>query len=51
MIPGLIDGLDVEFIMWPWLHDLSEGDCTGLITAGDVEKAGLAEWVALRSAG
>jgi hypothetical protein len=49
MIPGLLDGLDVEFVMWPWLHDLGEGDYTGLITADGFEKAGLPEWVALRS--
>ena len=49
VLPGLLDGLDVEFVMWPWLHDLGEGDYTGLITAEDVEKAGLAEWMALRS--
>ncbi|OGD53446.1 hypothetical protein A3K81_04915 [Candidatus Bathyarchaeota archaeon RBG_13_60_20] len=49
MIPGLVEGLDVEFVMWPWLHDLGEGDYTGLVTAGGVEKMGLAEWVAIRS--
>jgi hypothetical protein len=49
MIPGLLDGLDVEFVMWPWLHDLGEGDYTGMITANGVEKSGLSEWVALRS--
>jgi hypothetical protein len=50
MIPGLLEGLDVEFIMWPWLHDIDEGDHTGLMTAGGSEKAGLSEWVALCSA-
>jgi len=48
MVPGLLDGLDVEFVMWPWLHDLGEGDYTGLATAEGVEKPGLAEWAALR---
>ncbi len=48
MIPGLLDGLDVEFIMWPWLHDLDEGDHTGLMTTHGEEKAGLAEWASLR---
>lgn len=51
MIPELLAGLDVEFVMWPWLHDLGEGDHTGLVMAEGVEKEGLTEWVALRSMG
>jgi hypothetical protein len=50
-IPSLLEGLDVEFVMWPWLHDLGEGDYTGLITVEGVKKMGLAEWAALRLMG
>ena len=43
----LTDGHDVEFIMWPWLCDLSEGDYTGLIQRDGTQKMGYQAWVAL----
>jgi hypothetical protein len=48
MIPGLLEGLDVEFLVWPWLHDLGEGDYMGLMTMGGGGKLGLGEWASLR---
>ena len=40
-------GIDLEFIMWPWLHDLSVSDDTGLIDYNGVEKAGYVAWLDL----
>ena len=39
------EGLDLEFIMWPWLCDLSEADTTGLIQRDGTLKLGYAAWV------
>ena len=44
---GLTEGLDVEFIMWPWLSDLGEGDYTGLIQRDGSEKQGYQAWIEL----
>lgn len=47
-IPMLVDdltqdlGVDLEFVMWPWLHDL--GQDVGLIKSDGVEKLGYAAW-------
>ncbi len=41
----LTEGLDVEFIMWPWLSDLSEADTTGLIQRDSTQKQGYSAWV------
>jgi len=48
-LPGLTtgQGVDLKLLMWPWLHDLGETECTGLIGYDGVEKAGLAEWMKL----
>ncbi len=48
-IPKLItgQGLDLELLMWPWLHDLGEEDSTGLIKYSGEEKEGFAEWMSL----
>jgi hypothetical protein len=43
----LTNGLDVEFIMWPWLSDLAEGDYTGLIHRDGTEKLGYEAWISL----
>jgi hypothetical protein len=40
-------GIDLEFIMWPWLHDLGSSDDTGLIDNNGVEKAGYSVWLDL----
>ncbi len=54
-IPMLADdltqdlGIDLEFIMWPWLHDLGPVDDTGLIGNDGVEKLGYAAWLDLSS--
>jgi len=42
-------GVDLKLLMWPWLHDLGESDCTGLISCDGVEKAGLTKWMKLYS--
>jgi hypothetical protein len=42
-------GVDLELLMWSWLHDLGETDYTGLIGNDGAEKAGLAEWMSLYS--
>jgi len=39
--------IDLEFIMWPWLHDLGSDDDTGLIENNGVEKAGFSAWLDL----
>ncbi len=46
-LPELLDGFDIEFIMWPWLCDLSEIDSTGLITRDGIEKLGYYAWADL----
>ena len=38
-------GIDLEFVMWPWLHDLSESDNTGLLDHTGLEKLGYSKWV------
>lgn len=43
----LTTGLDLEFIMWPWLSDLTEGDTTGLIKRDGTEKLGYLAWCSL----
>jgi len=50
-LPGLTTGrgVNLELLMWPWLHDLRETDYTGLISHDGVEKAGLTEWMSLYS--
>ena len=40
-------GIDLEFIMWPWLHDLGASDDTGLIDNNGFEKAGYSAWLDL----
>ena len=48
-IPMLVDdltqdqGVELEFVMWPWLHDI--GADAGLITSDGTEKLGYAAWV------
>jgi hypothetical protein len=41
---NLTKGYDVEFIMWPWLCDLSAGDYTGLIQRDGIQKLGYQAW-------
>ena len=40
-------GIDLEFIMWSWLHDLGPGDDTGLIGNDSDEKMGYSAWLDL----
>ena len=48
-IPMLVDdltqntGVDLEFVMWPWLHDI--GQEAGLIESDGDEKLGYSAWV------
>jgi hypothetical protein len=42
-------GLELELLMWSWLHDLGELDYAGLIGYDGVEKAGFTEWMSLYS--
>lgn len=44
---SLTEGVDVEFIMWPWLSDLGEGDYTGLFQRDGTQKLGYQAWVEL----
>jgi hypothetical protein len=47
-IPLLVDdltqdqGVDLEFVMWPWLHDI--GQDAGLIRSDGTEKLGYYAW-------
>jgi hypothetical protein len=43
----LTNGLDVEFIMWPWLSDLAMEDYTGLIHRDGSKKLGYKAWISL----
>ncbi|MBN2336818.1 PD40 domain-containing protein [Candidatus Bathyarchaeota archaeon] len=49
MIPEMtVDrGVDLELLMWPWLHDLSEQDDAGLIEQSGAEKQGYEAWLSL----
>ena len=40
----LTEGYSVEFIMWPWMYDLSTGDYTGLIQMDGTQKLGYLAW-------
>ncbi|MCW4050839.1 MAG: hypothetical protein NWE89_13995 [Candidatus Bathyarchaeota archaeon] len=51
MTNELLTGMDIEFLMWPWLHDLNPQDTTGLIGYDGTEKAGYVEWVKISSTG
>lgn len=46
-LPELTTGVDVEFIMWVWLSDLTETDTTGLIKRDGTEKLGYEAWAGL----
>jgi hypothetical protein len=43
----LLNGLELEFIMWSWLTDLDEGDYTGLIHRNGAEKQAYQAWKSL----
>jgi hypothetical protein len=38
-------GIELEFLMWPWLHDLTETDDTGLIRRDGTPKEAYESWV------
>ncbi|MCW4012177.1 MAG: hypothetical protein NWF07_04200, partial [Candidatus Bathyarchaeota archaeon] len=46
-LPELSTGIDLEFVMWPWLSDLTEEDTTGLIKRDGTEKLGYFAWCGL----
>ncbi len=41
----LDQGVDLEMLMWPWLHDLNADDQTGLIRRDGTPKLGYEKWV------
>jgi hypothetical protein len=41
----LDQGVDLELLMWPWLHDLNVDDHTGLIRRDGTPKLGYEKWV------
>ncbi len=43
----LVNGLDVEFIIWPWLSDLTDADYTGLLNHDGTNKLGYNAWRSL----
>jgi hypothetical protein len=43
----LTEGFNVEFILWPWLCDLSDGDFIGLIQRDGTRKLGYQAWINL----
>jgi hypothetical protein len=43
----LIDGVEMEFIMWSWLTDIAESDYTGLIRRDGTHKLGYQAWTVL----
>ncbi len=47
MLNELTEDVEVEFIMWPWLSDLSDLDETGLISREGIMKKGYYAWVGL----
>ena len=50
-LPELTAELNVEFIMWSWLCDLSESDETGLINRNGTKKLGYNSWINLKKRG
>jgi Tol biopolymer transport system component len=48
-LSALTANINVEFIMWPWLCDLSESDETGLIRRDGSTKLGYDAWKCLAS--
>ena len=43
----LTSGFDMEFIMWPWLSDLTDTDTVGLIQRDGTPKQGYTAWIEL----